>query len=202
MAPPASDTPRSLEECLGQIDRSRAIKNALLNPPGNLPDLFAIPLRDALALFSRLNIDYALVGGTAAMFYGYHCATVDINFILSANHQNVFAANPAAMHAHHFDRSSTWKLYHDSGIEIDLWKDDHSDEIAARAKTIQFADLSVRIADPHDLVAMKLRAHRLQDDYDISEILKHTPIDESLLQSRITPDQFAHFQSIKARITP
>ena len=52
----------------------------------------------------------------------------------------------------------------------------------------------------HDLIAMKLRANRPQDDYDISEIIKKTPLDEALLMQRVTPEQFARFQAIKTRV--
>jgi hypothetical protein len=58
---------------------------------------------------------------------------------------------------------------------------------------------SSRVADPHDLIAMKLRAHRLQDDYDIGEILKHHPIDETRLASLVTESELTHYHSIKLR---
>ena len=133
------------------------------------------------------------------MLYGRARFTEDVDFVASTTHQEVLAANPQIMQSFHFDPASTWKLYHDSGIEIEIWKDEFADQIVSRAKTIQLANHTVQIADEHDLIAMKLRASRLQDDYDISEILKQTPIDEAILQQRITPDQFSHFQSIKAR---
>ena len=46
---------------------------------------------------------------------------------------------------------------------------------------------------------MKLRAQRLKDDGDIVEMLKREPIDESRLRTLVTPEQFAHFESIKHR---
>ena len=51
----------------------------------------------------------------------------------------------------------------------------------------------------HDLVAMKLRAGRIQDDYDISEILKRNRLDLELLQTLVTQEQFARFEAIAAR---
>jgi hypothetical protein len=91
-------------------------------------------------------------------------------------------------------------LYHDSGVEIDIWKDEHSDAIVARARDADLAGRRVRVADPHDLIAMKLRARRLQDDYDVSEILRHTPIDDMTVEARVSPDEFAHYLAIKKRI--
>jgi len=157
------------------------------------------PLQDAVALFTALQIPYALIGGIAAMVYGRSRFTEDVDFVAAADHEKILAANPDIMRQHHFNPASTWKLYHDSGIEIDIWKDEYSDQIAARARTIQFHGRAVRIADVYDLVAMKLRADRPQDDYDISEILKKTSLDEALLQQRVTPEQFQRFLDIKKR---
>jgi hypothetical protein len=57
----------------------------------------------------------------------------------------------------------------------------------------------VRIADVHDIVAMKLRANRIQDDYDISEIVKTIALDEALIRQRVTAAEFAHFLEVKTR---
>ena len=169
------------------------------DPPAMYPALLQ-PLEDAVALFDALQIPYALVGGIAAMVYGRARFTEDVDFVASASHEQVLAAHPDVMASFHFDPACTWKLYHITGIEIDIWKDDYSDQIAARAQVIQLRGHAVRIAEIHDLIAMKLRANRPQDDYDISEILKHTAIDETLLQQRIAPEQFARFLAIKGRI--
>jgi predicted nucleotidyltransferase len=156
-------------------------------------------LLDAIGLFEELGIRYALVGGVAAMYYGRARFTEDLDFVAMAGHRDLLDQHGEAMRRHHFDPTCTWKLYHDSGVEIDLWKDEHSDGIAARAAEIELAGRRVRIAEPHDLIAMKLRAGRLQDDYDISEILKNTQIDDSLVKSKVTLEQFAHFLAVKER---
>jgi hypothetical protein len=163
------------------------------------PSAFDQPLQDALDLFSSLQLPYALIGGLAAMFYGRSRFTEDIDFVLPSHHQAVFKAHPDAMRAYRFDPSCTYKLYHDSGMEIDIWKDEFSDAIVDRALDQTLGRWTVRIAEPHDLVAMKLRARRLQDDYDISEIIKSTPLNHTTLASRVTPDEFAHFLAILAR---
>jgi hypothetical protein len=170
-----------------------------MDPSSAVPTTLAAPLIDAVELFTRLNIPYALVGGIAAMIYGRARPTDDVDFVAATAHRDILAANPDVMRACHFDPSSTWKLYHDSGVKIDIWKDEHSDQIAARATTVQMGNQSVRVADPHDLIAMKLRANRIQDDYDVSQILKHRTIDEGRLQSLVTPAELAHFRAIQAR---
>ncbi len=154
---------------------------------------------DAVELFDALKIPYALIGGIAAMVYGRSRFTEDVDFVAAASHQEILAANHDIMRKHHFDPIATWKLYHDSGIEIDIWKDEFSADIAARSATIQFHDRPLRIAEVHDLIAMKLRANRPQDDYDISEILRKGMIDETVLQQRITADQYQHFLDVKKR---
>jgi hypothetical protein len=165
--------------------------------PANAP--LDAALKDAVSLFESLHIPYALIGGIAAMLYGRLRATEDVDFVCAADHPQILATNPQVMQAHHFDPACTWKLYHASGVEIDIWKDQYSDDIVARAQLLPFAGKTLRVADPHDLIAMKLRANRVQDDYDISQILSHTTIDEARLQSLVTKSEFAHYQSIKAR---
>lgn len=99
----------------------------------------------------------------------------------------------------HFAPTAALKLYHQSGVQVDLWKDEFADEIVARARDVRLAGRTVRMVDPYDLVAMKLRAGRLKDDYDIAEVAKSVPIDEGRLQSLVTSEQLRHFREIKSR---
>ncbi len=158
------------------------------------------PLTDAVDLFTRLNIPYALVGGIAAMVYGRARFTDDVDFVAAANHELILASSPEVMRSCHFDPACTWNLYHTSGVAIDIWKDQHSDQIAAGARNIDMAGRVLRIADVHDLIAMKLRASRFQDDYDISEILRKTPVDEMTLRSRVNTREYEHFAAIRERL--
>lgn len=162
---------------------------------------FAKPLADAVRLFEHLGIGYALVGGVAAMFYGRPRITEDVDFVAGSGHQELLAASPGTMKAHGFDPSCTWKLYHEGGIEIDLWKDEFVDGIVSRAIAVPLGTtLMVRLAEMHDLVAMKLRAGRFQDDYDISEIVRHNQIDPGVLRQRVTGEQLIRFEQIVARV--
>ncbi len=85
-------------------------------------------------------------------------------------------------------------------VEVDIWKDEHATGIIDRARPQILHARNVPVADPHDLIAMNLRADRIQDDYDISDILKHTPIDDERVRSAVDDDGFAHYLSIKKRI--
>lgn len=160
---------------------------------------YAQPLLDAVSLFEELSIGYALIGGIASMYYGRARFTEDVDFVAVAGHGELFASHPGTMEKYHFDPTCTYKLYHRSGIQIDLWKDGYSDDIVRRAVDIQLASRTVRMADIYDLVAMKLRAHRLKDDYDISEIIAANAFDEHRLVPLVTPEQFAQFNEIKKR---
>jgi hypothetical protein len=187
-----------LAACVARMDFGRALKRELLME-SQPAILYAQPLNDAVTLFERLGIGYALAGGMAAMFYGRARFTEDVDFVAASGHRDVLAANPQIMRECHFDPGCTWKLYHESGTDIDIWKDDCADDIVRRAVTVKMAGRDIRIAELHDLIAMKLRAGRLQDDFDISEIVKHHVIDTELLESYVTPEKFAHLREIIAR---
>jgi hypothetical protein len=185
---------------LDRMEYGRALKGTLLmteKPEPQIP--YAQPLLDAVSLFEELHIGYALIGGIAAMYYGRARFTEDVDFVAVTGHIDILAANPAAMKKYNFDPTCTFKLYHNSGVQIDLWKDEHANEIVQRAREVELAGRIIHIADPHDLIAMKLRARRLKDDYDISQIILSTPIDESRLKSLVTPEQFVQFTEIKKR---
>jgi len=191
-----------LDPTLDRMDRGRALKGELLmneKPRNWVP--YAQPLLDAVSLFEELGIRYALIGGIAAMHYGRSRFTEDVDFVADAGHGDVLAAHPKEMEKYHFDPTCTYKLYHQSGVQVDLWKDEHAGDIVEHATEVELAGRPIRIVEPHDLIAMKLRARRLKDDYDISEIVKNTPIDDSRLQGMVTPEQFAQFNEIKKRIS-
>lgn len=190
--------PGDLAVCLERMEYGRAFQRELLTTKeSSVP--YAQPLTDAVGLFDELGIGYALAGGVVAMYYGRARFTEDVVFVAASGHQGALGAHPDAMRQHGFDPSCMWKLYHSSGIEIDIWKDEFADDIVARGAILTLGKLQVRIAEMHDLVAMKLRAGRIQDDYDISEIAKRNRLDLELLQSLVTDEQFARYQAIVAR---
>jgi hypothetical protein len=189
----------NLAACLDRMSRGRAFREALMGNGSDAQVPYAQPLLDAVELFERLQIGYALVGSVAAMYYGRARFTEDLDFVAASGHQEVLTKNPDVMRANHFDPSCTWKLYHESGVEIDIGKDEHAHSIVQRARPVQLAGRTVQIAEVNDLVAMKLRAGRLQDDYDVSEMFRAGRIDEARVQSLVSVDEFAHFLEIKSR---
>jgi predicted nucleotidyltransferase len=112
---------------------------------------------------------------------------------------DIFAAHPAEMEKHHFDPTCTYKLYHRSGVQVDLWKDHHADQIVTRSHAVELAGRKFQMVDILDLISMKLRARRLKDDYDISQIVQNNSIDEERLKALVTPEEFAWFEQIRKR---
>ena len=91
-----------------------------MNEPNGTQVPYTQPLIDAVSLFEELKIGYALAGGVAAMYYGRARFTEDLEFVAASGHMDVLAANADAMRRHRFDPASTWKLYHESGVDIDM----------------------------------------------------------------------------------
>ena len=195
-----SSAVRHLDPTLKRMDYGRALKGELLmNGKSDLQVPYAQPLLDAVGLFESLKIGYALIGGIAAMYYGRSRFTEDVDFVAVAGHMETFAAHPDALEKYHFASDCAYKLYHKSGVVVDLWKDEHSDQIVQRAVNVELAGRSIRMVELYDLLAMKLRAGRLKDDYDISQILLGTTVDEAKLATLVTTGQLKRYSEIKAR---
>ena len=189
-----------LDSTVARMDYGRALKGELLmqdKPQGWVP--YAQPLLDAVALFEELGIGYALVGGIAAMYYGRSRFTEDVDFVAVTGHMDIFATHPAEMEKYHFDLTCTDKLYHQSGVQVDLWKDEHADRIVAKSHPIELAGRKIQIVNLLDLISMKLRARRLKDDYDISQIIQTNEIDQERLRLLVSADEFAWFLEIERR---
>jgi hypothetical protein len=185
---------------LERMEYGRALKGALLmDKKSDAWVPYAQPLLDAVSLFEELGIGYALIGGIAAMYYGRARFTEDVDFVAVAGHLDLLSTHGSTMEKYHFDPTCTYKLHHQSGVQVDVWKDEHADDIVNRASVVDLAGRKIYIVEPHDLIAMKLRARRLKDDYDISQIVISTAIDEDRLKILVTPEQFAQFGEIKKR---
>ena len=124
----------NLATCLDRMSRGVAFRKALLMNSAGEPVPYLQPLLDAVGLFDSLGLGYALVGGVAAMYYGRARFTEDLDFVVISGHMDVLAKHPQTMKQFHFDPGSTWKLYHDSGIEVDASKDEHCDAIISRSR--------------------------------------------------------------------
>lgn len=190
----------NLDACLQQMRRGAERVRMLKMKPDVSASEWKDVFLDAVALFEELGIRYALIGGVAAMYYGRARFTEDVDFVAATGHEATLAAHPQVMQKHHFDPGCTWKLHHASGVNIDLWKDGFADRIIQRSVKASLAGREVWIAEPHDLIAMKLRADRPQDDYDISEIIKAMPIHDEMVCALVTTEQFQRYLALRQRM--
>lgn len=195
----ADEARGDLAACLGRIDYGRALMRELLMAGGRSDVPYSAALLDAVAMFERLGIGYALAGGIAAMYYGRARFTENVEFVAASGHREILERNPEVIREFHFDPSCTWKLYHESGTDVDIWKDEFADDLVSRACSAKMAGREVRTVEVHDLVAMKLRAGRMQDEYDIFEIIRHVHLNEDLIERYVTAQHRATFRRIAER---
>jgi len=190
-----------LAQCLEQMQRAKSLRSELLmNNDSKSEVLYAKPLLDAVQMFETLGIGYALIGGLAGMVYGTARFTEDVEFFAVAGHQEALGAHAEVMRDCGFDPLCTSKLCHRSGKDVGVRRDKHSDVIVARARMIKLAGRPVQVIEPHDLIAMKLQAGSMGDDYDISEILfGREAIDDEVVRARVSAGEFERYLQIKGR---
>jgi len=194
--------PPPLPEALDQSRRGRlSTRRLTVTKKQDQPDAdLAAALQDAVSLFRELKIGYALIGGLAAMVHGRSRYTEDVDFVADPGHEKTLADHPDAMKRLGFDPSCTWKLYHQSGVTIDLWKDHHAAGIITRAVRRKLGQRFAKVAEPHDLIAMKLRADRPQDDYDIAQIIEAQDLDANRLKKLVTAAQMRRYRTLEKRV--
>ncbi|MCY2953362.1 MAG: hypothetical protein NTU53_15490 [Planctomycetota bacterium] len=191
---------RDLGACFAELARGLAFRNAIIGEPAGEAIAYVQPLLDVIRLFEELGIKYAIVGGIAATYYGGKRFSEGPDFVIASEDSQVLERKGEVMRRHRFALSNESELRHASGVEGKLWIDGHADEVVERACVRRIAGRLIRVADVHDLIAMQLRADRVQDDYDISEILKKTAVDDEVVRARVTTEQFGHYLAVKQRI--
>lgn len=194
-------TQPDLDRTLAQCRRGMAFRLTMTDQtPSPSVEGLHVALTDAIALFEQIGIGYALCGGIAAMLYGRARYTEDVDFIAQPGYETVLARNAQAMRDHRFEPTATYVLYHDTGVRVDLWKDEHVAGMIDRAVAHQWQGHAVRVVEPHDLVAMKLRADRPQDDYDIGELIKSGIVEVDRLAALVDDAQLTRFKAIAKRV--
>lgn len=188
-----------LDRALPRAMLGRAQQRALLMGDSPSPLALNEALLDAVSLFEYLGMRYALVGGLAAMYYGRARFTDDVDFVSDLMFEHTLRTHPDEMRNFNFDPTCAFKLYHKSGIAIALLFDEFAHGIPERAVDTPLAGRTVKVADVNDLVAMKLRAARPQDDYDVSEMIKRGVIDETRVRALVNAEEFTHHESVNAR---
>jgi hypothetical protein len=150
------------------------------------------PFRAAIESLQRLLHEFddrgVIIGGVAVGFLGKPRFTADIDavFLLSvtdipqflnlAQAENIF---PRIQNAEVFaQKNRVLLLKHtptDTDIDISLGILPFEHEMVERASTKSFADLSIRLPTPEDLIIMKAIAHRPKDLEDIRTIADKYP---------------------------
>ncbi len=79
------------------------------------------------------------------MYYGRARFTEDVDFVAVAGHMEILSNHPAQMEKHHFAPDCVYKLYHKSGIQVDLRKDDYADQIVRNAIEVELVGRLIRM---------------------------------------------------------
>lgn len=132
----------------------------ILAAMGAAPDKLAA-LRDAVATFTELAIDYALIGGLAVgVRSGVPRATLDVDFAVPSEVDRERLAHGLAGRgfaaAGQFAHSLNFR--HPTGEPVQLALDPEFDAMIARAEPLALGDLSIRVVTTADLIAMKKRS--------------------------------------------
>lgn len=125
-----------------------------------LPDKL-VAIEAALAVFSRHEIPYALIGGLAVSIRsGVPRATLDVDFAVPT------AIDPEELTRQLVEAGFTFvgrfahslNFKHESGEPVQLAFDPEFDDMVRRAEEMQLAEISLRVVTTRDLIAMKRRA--------------------------------------------
>jgi predicted nucleotidyltransferase len=150
------------------------------------------PFRAAIESLQRLLHEFndrgVIIGGIAVGFLGKPRFTADVDavFLLSKGDIPQFLSRaqvenivPRIPNAEEFARKNRILLLKHNPTEIDI---DISlgilpfeEEMVERGRTKSFADLSIRLPTPEDLIIMKAIAHRPKDLEDIRTIANKYP---------------------------
>ena len=141
-----------------------------------------------IVLLQKFDDRGVIIGGIAVGFLGRPRFTADVDamFLLSTNDISKFleAARmeeiiPRIQNAEDFARKNRILLLKhiptETDIDISLGILPFEEEMVERGSTKSFADLSIRLPTPEDLVIMKAIAHRPKDLEDIRTVVENYP---------------------------
>lgn len=165
-------------------------------------------LKDVVARFESVDIDYFLVGSLAAMYYGTPRYTNDIDLVVKINLSKIhefeklfpiddYYSPPLEILKDEVLRMGSFNLIHQSsGIKVDILLTKKSQfyesEFSRRKKVNLTPDFSAYIASPEDIIIKKLDFYREGESEkhltDIKGIILGAEIDMNYLNKWI-----AHF---------
>jgi len=136
------------------------------------------------------------VGGTAMMFYGIKKQTLDVDFVFTKEKdREIFIESAKSLGYKKLDSSIVYGFKKNIPIMIqiadarlDLFLEDvinfrFSEAMIKRSEQIhQFGkNLTIKLADIHDIILMKCATNRLKDEEDIISIFKNKDINWNIL---------------------
>lgn len=125
-----------------------------------LPDKLSA-IVDAVTVFERAGVDYALIGGLAVgIRTGVPRATLDVDFAIPthADRRALAEEMQRAGFSSRGEFAHSMNFQQRSGEPVQLAFDPQFDPMIARAEPVQLDDLVLRVVTKDDLVAMKRRA--------------------------------------------
>ncbi|MBD3320470.1 MAG: hypothetical protein GF350_05165 [Chitinivibrionales bacterium] len=146
--------------------------------------IFTKDMKDIIDLFEKHNVQYALVGGYAVIYYGYVKSTHDIDFLLFPSQENAtrimealteFGFGNAGIPAEYFTKEGT--AIH-IGVEpnridfLTTLKGVSNAEIFKRIEKVDFEGTILNIISRKDLLQSKKASERLKDLADADELGK------------------------------
>lgn len=146
--------------------------------------IFTKDMKDIIDLFEKYNVQYALVGGYAVIYYGYVRSTHDIDFLLFPSEENAsrimkalteFGFGNAGIPEEYFTKEGT--AIH-IGVEpnridfLTTLKGVSNAEIFKRIERVDFEGTQLNIVSRKDLLQSKKASERLKDLADAEELGK------------------------------
>jgi predicted nucleotidyltransferase len=179
---------------------------------------FRAAIESLQSLLHKFNDRGVIIGGVAVGFLGKPRFTADIDavFLLStkdishflelAQAENIF---PRISNAEDFARKNLVLLLKymptETDIDVSLGMLPFEEDMVARSSTKSFANLSIRLPTPEDLIIMKAIAHRPKDLEDIRTIAeKYSDLDIKRIEEWVKsfgdaleqPDLWAQVKSL------
>lgn len=146
-------------------------------------------LRDFAALFDRMGIPYAVMGGLAVRVYAIPRPTHDADFTIAIDRdrlpalydevRNLGYSVPETFDSGWVDTVAgmplvRFRLYLENhGIDVDVFlaESEFQQQIIARRQRVELDSSPLMLVSPEDLILLKLLAGRPRDHTDVQDIL-------------------------------
>lgn len=135
--------------------------------------------------FQSAKVEYAMIGRTAAVYYGLSAVTFDVDIVLALvpgnalrffkalKHLRVISQLPSKMEMDLFESQKVTR-FGIGGLTIDVlkWQEGFSKASWRRVKKVRYRGVTIRIAHLHDLIETKSGTGRRKDMADVRQLRK------------------------------